>query len=75
MIHLHVSMESDNPRPFDGIQVVMVRDFQQLRPVPSLVDKGQFMFQSPIFQQAIAHQFELTKSWRQDETEKEFIAY
>ena len=73
-IHLHVSKQWDNPRPFDGIQVVMVGDFQQLRPVPSLVDKGQFMFKSQIFQQAISHRFELTQSMRQDETEKQFIA-
>ena len=47
MIHLYVNKELDNPRPFDRMQVVMVGDFQQLRPVPpSLFDKGPFMFQS-----------------------------
>ena len=71
MIHLYVNKELDNPRPFDRMQVVMVGDFQQLRPVPpSLFDKGPFMFQSPIFQQAIAHRFELTQSIHQDETNR-----
>ena len=49
-----------NPMPFDGIQLLLVGDFQQLRTVPSLFDKAQFMCQSPIFQQAIPHEFKLT---------------
>ena len=73
-IHLHVNKALQNPMPFGGIQLLLVGDFQQLRPVPSLFDKGQFMFQSPIFQQAIPHRFKLTQSMRQDESEKEFLA-
>ena len=74
LIHLYVSEALHNPMPFDGIQLVLVGDFQQLRPVPSLFDKGQFIFQSPIFQQAFPHRFKLTQSMRQDESEKEFLA-
>ena len=35
LIHLHVNEALNNPMPFDGIQLVLVGDFQQLRPVPS----------------------------------------
>ena len=74
LIHLHVNKALHRPMPFDGIQLVLVGDFQQLRPVLGLFDKGQFMFKSPIFQQAIPHRFKLTQSMRQDESEKEFLA-
>ena len=35
--------------PFAGKQIILVGEFLQLQPVPSLFDEGDFMFYSPLF--------------------------
>ena len=61
--------ESEEERlPFAGKQIIIVGEFLQLRPVPSLFDSGSFMFLSRVFGYAITHRFQLTKVLRQWDT-------
>ena len=57
-------------KPFGGVQVVMVGEFKQLRPVPNYFDPGDFMFSSDVFRQTLSHKFELRMSMRHDDSEK-----
>ena len=40
---------------FAGKQVILVRDFSQLRPVANFFDLGRFVFDSPLFMKSIPH--------------------
>ena len=53
---------------FAGKQIIIVGEFLQLRPVPSLFDSESFMFLSRVFGYAITHRFQLTKVLRQLDT-------
>lgn len=64
--HIMVADQNNRAKPFGGKQVILVGEFMQLRPVPSIFDDGDFMFQSYVFNAAIAHKFELTQLLRQD---------
>ena len=64
MIH---HLISDNNFAFGGIQVILVGDFWQLKPVPSVFDEGKAMYESKIFDQAFQHRIELTKILRQSD--------
>ena len=60
--------------PFAGKQIIVVGEFLQLQPVPSLFDEGDFMFYSPLFDFCIPHRFALTKLMRQSEDDKLFLS-
>ena len=71
---IHLSTASHYTKPFGGTQMVIVGEFLQLRPVPNLLDMGEFMFRSKLFERAITHRFELTTIMRQDaESQVNFI--
>ena len=65
-IHDVVVQRENRWKPFGCKQLQLVEDLLQLRPVPNLFDDGNFMFQSPVFEKAITHRFELTRLMRQD---------
>ncbi|KAK3729732.1 hypothetical protein QZH41_002046 [Actinostola sp. cb2023] len=69
---INVSL-SDNSKPFDGKQLIIVGEFLQLRPVPNYHDEGYLMYQSDVFKSIITHRFELTIIQRQDGTELDFL--
>ena len=73
-IHLELASKCDNPLLFGGIQVIVVGDFLQLRPVANYFDLGKFAFTSPLFIRAISHRVELTTIMRQNEEDKVFVA-
>ena len=51
--------------PFAGKQVTLVGEFLQFQPVPNLLNEGEFMFYSPLFNLSIPHHFDLTKIMHQ----------
>lgn len=75
-LHHHLSSEESGVEnfPFAEKQVIIVGEYLQLRPVPSSLDSGEFMFKSRVFEHAITHRFELTKVLRQSEADKMFVA-
>jgi hypothetical protein len=70
MIH---QIASHNTLPFGGIQVVLVGDFWQLKPIPSPLDKGIPIYESKLFNDVFPHRFELTRILRQEESEHRLI--
>lgn len=54
-LHHHLSSEESGLEnlPFAGKQLIIVREFLQLCPVPSYLDYGEFMFKSRVFEHAI----------------------
>jgi ATP-dependent DNA helicase PIF1 len=63
---------SDNNFAFGGIQVILVGDFWQLKPIPSVFDDGKAIYESHIFNDVFQHRIELTKILRQSECETSF---
>lgn len=63
---------SDNNIAFGGIQVILVGDFWQLKPIPSVFDDGKAIYESHIFNDVFQHRIELTKILRQSECETSF---
>lgn len=61
----------ENTYAFGGIQVILVGDFRQLKPVKSLVDKGEPVYESQLFDAVFPHRIELKKILRQDDSECE----
>ena len=59
----------DESKPFRGIQIVLVGEFKQLRPVPNKFDSGEFVFMSDVFKETLAHKFTLFKPMRHDPSE------
>ena len=57
MIH---QIASHNILPFGGIQVVLVGDFWQLKPIPSLLNTGIPIYESKLFNDVFPYRFELT---------------
>ena len=64
MIH---HLISDNNFAFGGIQVILVGDFWQLKPVPSVFDEDKAMYESKIFDEAFQHRIELTNILKQSD--------
>ena len=68
----HILAVDANMKPFAGIQIVLVGEFLQLRPVPNRFDGGSFMFKSHVFSAAISHRIQLKRIMRQSPDEIEF---
>ena len=51
LLHQHTSTE--NTCPFGGIQVILVRDFWQLKPLPSVMDVGDPVYESKLFPRSV----------------------
>ena len=60
---------SKNALPFGGIQVILVGDFCQLKPIPDILDKGNPVFHSKLFNKAFPHRIELSEVKRQHHSE------
>ena len=58
-----------NALPFGGVQMILVGDFWQLKPIPNLLDKGIPVYQSKLFDEAFPHRVELTEVKRQHNSE------
>ena len=62
-------MVSQNNLAFGGIQVILVGDFLQLKPIPSPFDEGKSIYFSELFDKLFPHRIELTEVLRQGEAE------
>ena len=62
-------MVSQNNLAFGGIQVILVGDFLQLKPIPSPSDEGKSIYLSELFDKVFPHRIELTEVLRQGEAE------
>ena len=56
---------SQNDLPFGGIQVLLVGDFWQLKPIRTFFDRGHPIFHSKLFNNAFPHRVELKQVKRQ----------
>ena len=74
-IHELLSSHGESKYLFGGKQVILVGDFVQLRPVANFFDLGRFVFNSPLFLKSIPHRYKLKMRLRQNENEKEFVAF
>ncbi len=48
-----------NNHPFGGIQMILIDDFWQIKPIAGPFDLGQLIYSSELFRKAFQHQFEL----------------
>lgn len=74
LVDVVLSSIYDDPRPFGGIQIILVGDFYQLPPVVSSYDvvkfkdlKKPYCFQSYLWKNANFQTINLTKNYRQDD--------
>ena len=56
-----------NNFPFGGIQMILVGDFWQLKPIPGPGDAGSYIFTSQLSNEVFPHRFELQMVMRQGE--------
>ena len=59
----------DNNFGFGGIQVILVGDFWQLKPIANAFDAGVPVYESKLFDTVFSHRYELTTILRQEESE------
>lgn len=55
----------NNNLAFGGIQIVLVGDFWQLKPIPNSANAGIAIFESGLFDEVFSHPYELTEILRQ----------
>ena len=60
---------AQNDFAFGGIQIILVGDFRQLKPIPGPFDDSTPVYLSKLFTEVFPHRVELTKVLRQGETE------
>ena len=65
---LHQNVHN-NALPFGGIQVILGGDFYQLKPIPSVLDSGEPVYNSHVFQNVFPHRVILTRIMRQGDAE------
>ncbi len=58
-----------NNLAFGGIQMVLVGNFQQLKPIPNPIDAGVPIFESDLFNKVFPHCYELMEILQQGESE------
>ncbi len=68
---LHQKVRSDS-LPFGGIQVILGGEFLQLKPIPSMLDGGEPIYKSVLFDKVFQHRVVLEKIMRQSELEEDF---
>jgi hypothetical protein len=73
LFHSIASKIRGNDFPFGGMQVILVGDWLQLKPVPGKFDLGRPMFYSPIFPKLFPHTIELDVIHRQNSSEEQFL--
>ena len=71
LVHILHHLLSTNDLPFSGIQVILISDFWQLKPIRTLLDGGSPIFHSKLFNEAFPHRVELEEVKRQHESEVE----
>ena len=71
LVHILHHLLSTNDLHFGGIQVILVGDFWQLKPIRTLLDRGSPIFHSKLFNEAFPHRVELEEVKRQHESEVE----
>jgi ATP-dependent DNA helicase PIF1 len=69
LVNMLHHMISKNDLPFGGIQVLLVGDFLQLKPIRTFFDRGHPIFHSKLFDEAFSHRVELKQVKRQYESE------
>ncbi|XP_028417370.1 ATP-dependent DNA helicase PIF1-like [Dendronephthya gigantea] len=69
LVNLLHQETSESSFPFGGIQVILVGDFWQLKPIQSGLDNGDPVYESKLFGEVFSHRFELTKVLRQNLSE------
>jgi ATP-dependent DNA helicase PIF1 len=72
LVNLLHQQTSKNPFPFGGIQVMLLGDFWQLKPIQSSSDSGEPVYESEVFGEVFSRRFELTKILRQEDSETHF---
>ena len=60
---------SNNVLPFVGIEVILVGDFLQMKPIRTLLDNGILICGLPLFDESFPHRVELKEVKRQHESE------
>ena len=68
---IHQKVRSDS-LPFGGIQVILGGEFLQLKPIPSMLDGGEPIYKSVLFDKVFPHRVVLEKIMRQSELEEDF---
>lgn len=60
LVNLFHHETSKSSFPFFGIQIILVGDFWQLKPIQSGLDNGDPVYESKLFGEVFLHRFDLT---------------
>ena len=74
-IHHDLAEECDAAKSFGGKQIVIVGEFVQLPPVPSVFDEGRPMYESPLWLYVMPHRYELITLKRLESTDERFVKF
>ena len=72
IFHAITSFIRENQHPFGGIQVIIVGDWLQLKPVSDRFDCGEMMYKSNMYDKLFPHTLRLSLVRRQDKSEERF---